>query len=295
MNRRNGMWLTVLCILAAGIFTTSVTSSFVRESTEAAMAAVTETEARGAQISVPREASVPEASLKALMDQADAGVRGKGGKAPQAAGGKEPGNLAPGARAALGSPETAAEEAEQEEAAEAGIQAAAEADAAVEETVKSPLDPAAPAEAVEAVEASGQEAMEAKTVFTKDELDARLEKARELSWQYQGSVKDENAISAYAAAEQLWTLWDQELNLVYGSIRARMTEKEAETLRIAELEWMKERDQAAARAAEASPVPQNQTLESRRAMAEETRVRCYELMEEYEEILERMPDGAASE
>ena len=104
MNRRNGMWLTVLCILAAGIFTTSVTSSFVRESTEAAMAAVTETEARGAQISVPREASVPEASLKALMDQADAGVRGKGGKAPQAAGGKEPGNLAPGARAALGSP-----------------------------------------------------------------------------------------------------------------------------------------------------------------------------------------------
>lgn len=194
--------------------------------------------------------------------------------------------------AALGSPETAAEEAEQEEAAEAGIQAAAEADVAVEETVKSPLDPAAPAEAVEA---SGQEAMEAKTVFTKDELDARLEKARELSWQYQGSVKDENAISAYAAAEQLWTLWDQELNLVYGSIRARMTEKEAETLRIAELEWMKERDQAAARAAEASPVPQNQTLESRRAMAEETRVRCYELMEEYEEILERMPDGAASE
>ena len=82
MNRRNGMWLTVLCILAAGILTTSVTSSFVREST-AAMAAVTETEARGAQISVPREASVPEASLKALMDQADAGVRGKGGKAPR--------------------------------------------------------------------------------------------------------------------------------------------------------------------------------------------------------------------
>lgn len=83
MNRRNGMWLTVLCILAAGIFTTSVTSSFVRESTEAAMAAVTGTEARGAQIPVPREASVPEASLKALMDQADAGARGKGEKAPR--------------------------------------------------------------------------------------------------------------------------------------------------------------------------------------------------------------------
>lgn len=281
MNRRNGMWLTVLCILAAGIFTTSVTSSFVRESTEAAMAVVTGTEARGAQIPVPRGASVPEASLKALMDQADAGARGKG-----------PGNLAPGSRTALAVPETAAKEAEQEGAAEAGSQADAEADAAVEETVKSPLDPAAPAEAVEA---SGQEAMEAKAVFTKDELDARLEKARELSWQYQGSVKEENAISAYAAAEQLWTLWDQELNLVYGSIRARMTEKEAEALRIAELEWMKERDQAAARAAEDSPVPQNQTLESRRAMAEETRVRCYELMEEYEEILERTPDGAASE
>lgn len=289
MNRRNGMWLTVLCILAAGIFTTSVTSSFVRESTEAAMAVVTGTEARGAQIPVPREASVPEASLKALMDQADAGARGKGEKAPQAAGGKGPGNLAPGSRTALAVPETAAKEAEQEGAAEAGSQADAEADAAVEETVKSPLDPAAPAEAVEA---SGQEAMEAKAVFTKDELDARLEKARELSWQYQGSVKEENAISAYAAAEQLW---DQELNLVYGSIRARMTEKEAEALRIAELEWMKERDQAAARAAEDSPVPQNQTLESRRAMAEETRVRCYELMEEYEEILERTPDGAASE
>ena len=39
----------------------------------------------------------------------------------------------------------------------------------------------------------------------------------ELSWQYQGSVKDENAISAYAAAEQLWTLWDQELTWYTGS------------------------------------------------------------------------------
>ena len=54
------------------------------------------------------------------------------------------------ARAGTQMPETAVEEAEQEEAAEAGIQAAAEADAAVEETVKSPLDPAVPAEAVEA-------------------------------------------------------------------------------------------------------------------------------------------------
>lgn len=216
MNRRNGMWLTVLCILAAGIFTTSVTSSFVRESTEAAMVAVTETEARGGT-DICAQGSIRTGSFPKGSDGPGRCRRpGKGGKAPQAAGGKEPGNLAPGARAALGSPETAAEEAEQEEAAEAGIQAAAEADAAVEETVKSPLDPAAPAEAVEA---SGQEAMEAKTVFTKDELDARLEKARELSWQYQGSVKDENAISAYAAAEQLWTLWDQELNLVYGSIR----------------------------------------------------------------------------
>lgn len=121
-----------------------------------------------------------------MMDQADAGGRGKGEKAPQSAGRKEPGNLAPGGRAAL---------------------------------------------------------------------DARLEKARELSWQYQGSVKEGNAVSAYAAAEQLWTLWDQELNLVYGSIRARMSGKEAEALRIAELEWMKERDQTAARAAEDSPVP----------------------------------------
>ena len=290
MNRRNGMWLTVLCILAAGIFTTSVTSSFVRHRGRHG-GRDGNRGPRGTDICA--QGSIRTGSFPKGSDGPGRCRRpGKGGKAPQAAGGKEPGNLAPGARAALGSPETAVEEAEQEEAAEAGIQAAAEADAAVEETVKSPLDPAVPAEAVEA---SGQEAMEAKTVFTKDELDARLEKARELSWQYQGSVKDENAISAYAAAEQLWTLWDQELNLVYGSIRARMTEKEAETLRIAELEWMKERDQAAARAAEASPVPQNQTLESRRAMAEETRVRCYELMEEYEEILERMPDGAASE
>ena len=131
-------------------------------------------------------------------------------------------------------------------------------------------------------------------VFTKEELEDRLEKARELSWQYQGSLKEENAVSAYAAAEQLWSLWDKELNLVYGSIRARMSGEEAEALRISELEWMKERDQAASKAADASAVPQNQTLESRKAMAEETRARCYELMEEYEEILERTPDGAAS-
>lgn len=282
MNRRNGMWLTVLCILAAGILTTSVISSYVRESTEAAMAAETETEIRGAQISVPREASVPEASLKRMMEPADAGGRERAEKAPQTAGGNGP--AAP--RAAMAAPETAAE---QQETDETGMPEA-EADMAAAETVKSPLDPAAPSEA----SAPGQEIAEARSVFTKEELEDRLEKATELSWQYQGSLKEENAVSAYAAAEQLWSLWDKELNLVYGSIRARMSGEEAEALRISELEWMKERDQAASKAADASAVPQNQTLESRKAMAEETRARCYELMEEYEEILERTPDGAAS-
>ena len=105
MNRRNGMWLTVLCILAAGIFTTSVTSSFVRESTEAAMAAVTETEARGAQIPVPREAYRTGSFPKGSDGPGRCRRPGeRGGKAPQAAGGKEPGIWLREPRAGSGCP-----------------------------------------------------------------------------------------------------------------------------------------------------------------------------------------------
>lgn len=82
MNRRNGMWLTVLCILAAGVLTTSVTSSFVRESTEAAMAAVTETEARGAQISVPRGSLRTGSFPKGYDGPGGRRRTGKGGKSP---------------------------------------------------------------------------------------------------------------------------------------------------------------------------------------------------------------------
>lgn len=167
---------------------------------------------------------------------------------------------------------------------DAGIQREAEETAADAETVKSPLDPAVE---TETVKTAILESEETQSVYTPEDLESRLKEAGEKASQCRKGISESNPGSAYAMAEQERLIWDKELNIIYTAIRSCMTEDEAENLKRSELEWLKERDLAADKAASKNMLSQNQNPDSARVLAEKTKERCYELLRDYGDILNR--------
>lgn len=154
--------------------------------------------------------------------------------------------------------------------------------AAVDYTaVKSPLDPV--------IETMTEltEAEEIVPVLTVSDFFKRFETTENSSVKLWENVSAENAAAYHAAAEQERVLWDYELNLIYSEIRNRISDKEAEELKRMEIDWLKERDLYAERAAAKAPVKiaQNQNLSYTRALTEKTKERCYWLASEYEDVL----------
>lgn len=152
---------------------------------------------------------------------------------------------------------------------------------AAQKTVKSPLDPAIEDEAVIT------ETEEEINVLTAEDFFVRFVSVEETIIKIWDKVTADNPAAYNAAAEQERVLWDYELNLIYGEIRSRMTEEEAEKLKHLELEWLKTRDQYAERTAAKTSLKnvQKQDPVYIRALAEKTKERCYWLAAEYEELL----------
>lgn len=302
MSRRNGMIMTILCILVVGVSVTKMTRKFVasEEAGAAAITSVMENAAGAAQQAVPIEAEETTASIKQLNEQVTAkeepapGMaaktrnapfpedKGAGSDAQKSGESGEGTGLAAAEDTYGGTGENTAEEAAAEdEAAEKVLIKIGEAAA---ETVKSPLDPA-----LETEERGTDFLIEAEktVVYTGEDLAERLSLAEEKSAVYREAVVESNVGSAYTSAEQERILWDRELNIIYTSIRDCMSEKEAEELKVSELEWLKERDLAADKAAaKNTALPQNQNPDSARVLAEKTRERCYELLSDYGDVLE---------
>lgn len=147
------------------------------------------------------------------------------------------------------------------------------------ETVKSPLETAA---------AKGETSPfgDEETSYTSEELYERLEAVKQQAAQYQAAA-DTGQTSLYMAAEYEWNLWDRELNLIYSCIQSHMSEAEAEELKKEEVEWLKERDLAAERAYVNNSSPPEQSAEYVRISAKKTKERCYELLEDYESVIDR--------
>ena len=83
---------------------------------------------------------------------------------------------------------------------------------------------------------------------------------------------------------------DALFNLIMDEIaqtEGRLLQEENERLKVSEVEWIKERDLYAEKAAAKSGMKnaQNQNPEYTRAISEKTKERCYWLVSEYEEIL----------
>lgn len=150
---------------------------------------------------------------------------------------------------------------------------------AAEETVKSPLDPSVDPPKASSVLGEEKE-------YTLEELKDRLQTVEE-QIAAQEEAADSNPASRYMAAEYAWNLWDGELNLIYSHVRSHMSEEEAEDLKREEVAWLKERDLAAEQAYVQNDTPPKQSIQYITISAQKTRERCYELLEQYADVLER--------
>ena len=319
MNKR--MWIVMIGILLAGIFITKTTSSLTSgsgdagiaqaslgRSAEAAsipstgvMSASPETafaynepgSETGAGVRSARTENAPGERAQTDGSQAE-GTRVEGTQADEAQAG--------GAQAAGAQEEPAVREDGQPEAAAAaneaapamaGLESAAPKETALpeaaagapaeetaaEETVKSPLDPSVDPPKASSVLGEEKE-------YTLEELKDRLQTVEE-QIAAQEEAADSNPASRYMAAEYAWNLWDGELNLIYSHIRSHMSEEEAEDLKREEVAWLKERDLAAEQAYVQNDTPPKQSIQYITISAQKTRERCYELLEQYADVLER--------
>lgn len=327
MNRQKGVWITILCILVIGVSVTKMTRNFISSGTLETVAfeagagePAEETRMAPTEMASPRsaaaggtaakraaaqnggnaakneQAAVPDSENSKAADTAgsaetkaasDSGP-GPAGAVPEMAAAEAAETLAEGEKTDGGVPQAAMFQA----APEAGAveESAAEDRAAVpdentvvQETVKSPLDPAAPG-IRPTVPETGKETA---AVYTEEEYKKRLDQTDSQIVQYRGNTSDSSATALYMAAEYAWGLWDNELNTLYSILRSRMSSEEMESLKQEELEWIKERDAASEKAASKTNSQAARNTAYLEAASKETRSRCYELLEEYGDILER--------
>lgn len=308
MNRQKGVWITIICILVIGVSVTKLTSNFVASGTLETIEAETATAGDTVQALTEMASSVMEGNRAA----GGAGRSGAGSSADGETGGSAKEEVQKFSEAGIQPQavmESAAEDEVQMDAGEeetaagpemagapqafAAMPETAAETAAASDTVKSPLEPAAGPGYYQAAPESAGVADEAG--YTADEYRKRLDQTAAQIAQYRELPNDSSANFAYIASEYEWDLWDNELNTLYGILRARMTQEEAETLKQEELEWLKERDMAADRAAAKTNVQNSRSTVYLEAAARKTKERCYELIENYPEVLERTPADMSKE
>lgn len=281
MKRRFGMWMTIVCILVVGVSVTKTTREFVSSNgVEAAaitsvldasasiMSGVTEKEATP----VPEEsASVQGADTAAAsfsLTSSDAVVYDQDADAEDVS-------------EVMAEAEYGAEVAGENASSMARAVPDAMADMAVAETVKSPLDPV--------VEKEGPylDVIEDEITYYADDFRERFQTAEATADGFWNNAAFDNSNAAQTAAEQEYVLWDYELNLIYSTIRERMSQKEADELKALELEWMKERDIYANKAAVGNNSVSVKGPDYLKKMTERTKERCYWLLNQYETVLNR--------
>lgn len=83
------------------------------------------------------------------------------------------------------------------------------------------------------------------------------------------------------AASNIYTMWDNMLNEVYGVLKTQLSEQEMESLREEQRQWITERDKKAKEAAAQFEGGTMEGLEYTSVLGSITRIRCYELVDEY--------------
>lgn len=273
------MWAVILCILAAGIFTTRMTRQFVGAEGEAEMAALA-LEERALSASAyddqirPEKAEEPEANA----ENEAAGAANAENTDPGTADAENVDSGAANAEnAGSGAADTEKSDTEASGQDETGDQVLS----AYKETVKSPLEPDP---GVEGKQAMFSDNSTESQLYGFEELENGLSEAEKQAEQGKNKESETNPGLLYAMSERERLIWDRELSKIASSITGRMTPEEADDFQYQELEWLKERDREGALAAEGRKTSGHSQGVSG-TIARMTRERCYYLLEEYEELL----------
>lgn len=82
-------------------------------------------------------------------------------------------------------------------------------------------------------------------------------------------------------------LWTQEMNFISDTLRGKIDEDEAEAFKLDQLEWIRKGKGASGQSVSPTSGGQETDSQALREEADRTRKRCYDLIGEYEEILDR--------
>lgn len=265
MKRNGGIWLVIGCILILGIVITLFTSNFITNKEYE----LTEAEAGTEETSVLlSEETLLEADR--ALPAAPASETGSSSVPGEEPASDDSAADAPAMQMAMGVPvPDSAEEAPLEEA-----EAAEDDNGPVQYIEISPLD--ANGSSVYADTGDGGQEYRDRLL----ELDAQVKKIRE-------SSTDSTTYAMKNIVEKELRLWDVELNSVYGAIIDRLGQEDKTALVQEEKEWMKERDAKAAEAAKRYSGGTLEGVEYTASLAESTRQRTYDLVDEYIDVLGR--------
>lgn len=110
------------------------------------------------------------------------------------------------------------------------------------------------------------------------DLDTQIEKMRKESL-------SANTYSMKALADKEFELWDREQSVIYNVILEKLSDKDKTALKADQNAWAKRRDTKAEEAARKYSGGSLEELEYTASMAESSRTRAYDLVDEYKEVL----------
>lgn len=292
MNRNKGIWIVIGSILAIGIFITNMTTNFVENQEAAGILSpelsdyeesIIEHEVGEALTAAFPEPEAEERDRTAETEgeaKAGAGMETKGTSskaAPDKAALREEPEKLP-AEASLSGSSASLDTAE----APDSVQTAPKEEESPEtlpappaaEPVITPVSPDSKSRSFGAAPATGAAYYQKHLA----ELDVRIKKMREESG-------DSNTYSMKVLADKELKLWNQEMNAIYTSVFDKLDDQAKQALEEAQRTWVKTRDTKAEEAAKKYSGGSLEGLEYTASMAESTRNRAYDLVDEYMEVL----------
>ncbi|WP_349948106.1 lysozyme inhibitor LprI family protein [Lacrimispora sp. BS-2] len=281
MNKNRGIWIVIGSILVIGILITLATSSFVKSkenvSDPMGITGLSNSEVPEAYADAKGYGGTPElfsADAPAPKEAPASAEEPKQRKAGPVAAPKTetvPDNSAQPAEAGLRMKIAIVSD----EAEPAPQAAESSNEASIEETVISPISPDSKSRPVNSAGSSEGAAYYQKHLF---DLDAQIKKMRQESG-------DSNTYSMKALADKELKLWNRELNAIYAAILEELNDEDIKSLETSQQAWIKSRDAKAEEAAKKYSGGSLEEVEYTASLAESTRARAYDLVEEYMDVL----------
>lgn len=108
-----------------------------------------------------------------------------------------------------------------------------------------------------------------------------LNKLNTIKEQTEGSVTGETNPEMQNQAMDIYNQWDNELNDIYGTLKAKLPKDKFKILEKDEIKWIKERDEKAEKVRAGYNGARMASFDYRMNLAHETEKRCYELVNKY--------------